>query len=44
MEARIDYYGDPGAAKFLKSINAAGRAISESTLPPAGGYVPGQWS
>ncbi|MBV9451315.1 MAG: carboxymuconolactone decarboxylase family protein [Streptosporangiaceae bacterium] len=35
MDARLDYYGSTVAAKFAKYINSAGRAVSESTLPPA---------
>ncbi|MEU5154721.1 carboxymuconolactone decarboxylase family protein [Glycomyces sp. NPDC021274] len=33
MEARIDYYANPVAAKFAKQINAAGRALSGVSLP-----------
>jgi len=35
VDARLDYYGSTVAAKFAKYINSAGRAVSESTLPPA---------
>src|SRR5687767_9571550 len=33
MEARINYYGNPVAAKFQKYINSAGAAVGNSTLP-----------
>jgi AhpD family alkylhydroperoxidase len=33
MEARIDYYSNPFAAKFAKHINAAGRSLSGAALP-----------
>ncbi|MEU6553468.1 carboxymuconolactone decarboxylase family protein [Streptomyces sp. NPDC046915] len=35
MEARLNHFGNPVAAKFLKYINSAGKAVSESTLPAA---------
>ncbi|MCZ4095374.1 carboxymuconolactone decarboxylase family protein [Streptomyces sp. So13.3] len=35
MDARLNLYGNPGAAKFFKYINSAGKAISDSTLPGA---------
>ncbi|THV26807.1 carboxymuconolactone decarboxylase family protein [Glycomyces paridis] len=35
MEARIDYYANPVAAKFQKHINAAGRSIADTGLPEA---------
>ncbi|MFF0156202.1 carboxymuconolactone decarboxylase family protein [Streptomyces sp. NPDC005263] len=36
MEARLNLFGSPFAAKFLKHATAAGRLIAtESTLPPA---------
>ncbi|MEU0075701.1 carboxymuconolactone decarboxylase family protein [Streptomyces sp. NPDC006332] len=36
MEARLNLFGSPFAAKFLKHVTAAGRLIAtESTLPPA---------
>ncbi|MDF9810887.1 carboxymuconolactone decarboxylase family protein [Streptomyces sp. SPB162] len=35
MEARLNLYGNPVAAKFFKYINSAGKAISDSTLPAA---------
>jgi AhpD family alkylhydroperoxidase len=35
VEARINYYGNPVAAKFAKYINSASMAVSESTLPAA---------
>jgi AhpD family alkylhydroperoxidase len=34
MEARIDYYANPVAAKFARYINSAGKVVSDSTLPP----------
>ncbi|MFC3492973.1 carboxymuconolactone decarboxylase family protein [Glycomyces rhizosphaerae] len=33
MEARIDYYSNPIAAKFAKHINSAGRALKDASLP-----------
>ncbi|WP_205324565.1 carboxymuconolactone decarboxylase family protein [Glycomyces sp. YM15] len=33
MEARIDYYANPVAAKFAKYINSAGRALTDVSLP-----------
>lgn len=35
MEARINYYGNPVAAKFARYINSAGKVLSDSTLPMA---------
>ncbi|WP_042398326.1 carboxymuconolactone decarboxylase family protein [Streptacidiphilus carbonis] len=35
MEARVNYYGNPVAAKFAKYINSAGKAVSDSSLPAA---------
>ncbi|MFC7387896.1 carboxymuconolactone decarboxylase family protein [Sphaerisporangium rhizosphaerae] len=35
MEARLNLFANPAAAKFAKHLNAAGRAVSESTLPAA---------
>ncbi|HEX6526336.1 MAG TPA: carboxymuconolactone decarboxylase family protein [Streptosporangiaceae bacterium] len=35
MDARLNYYSSTVATKFAKYINSAGRAVSESTLPPA---------
>ncbi|MEU3459359.1 carboxymuconolactone decarboxylase family protein [Streptomyces sp. NPDC006733] len=35
MEARLNLYANPVAAKFFKYINSAGKAISDSTLPAA---------
>lgn len=35
MDARMNYYGNPLAAKFAKYINSAGKAVSDSTLPAA---------
>jgi AhpD family alkylhydroperoxidase len=35
MDARLNYYGTPGGAKFAKYINSAGKAVSDSTLPAA---------
>ncbi|WP_019931418.1 carboxymuconolactone decarboxylase family protein [Nocardia sp. BMG111209] len=33
MEARFNVFASPAAAKFTKRLNAAGQAVSESTLP-----------
>ncbi|MEV5708259.1 carboxymuconolactone decarboxylase family protein [Actinoallomurus sp. NPDC052274] len=33
MEARLNYYGNPVAAKFAKYINSAGKVVGDSTLP-----------
>ncbi|MFF9626366.1 carboxymuconolactone decarboxylase family protein [Streptomyces griseosporeus] len=35
MDARMNYYGNPLAAKFAKYINSAGKAVSDSALPAA---------
>ncbi|GGQ53055.1 carboxymuconolactone decarboxylase family protein [Streptomyces asoensis] len=35
MDARLDFYTSPLAAKFAKYLNAAGKAVSESPLPAA---------
>jgi AhpD family alkylhydroperoxidase len=35
MEARIDYYTNPVAAKFARYINSAAKVVSDSTLPRA---------
>ena len=35
MDARFNYYGNPGGAKFAKYINSAAKAVSDSTLPAA---------
>ncbi|MCO6006841.1 carboxymuconolactone decarboxylase family protein [Actinoallomurus purpureus] len=35
MDARLNYYGNPAAGKFLKYINSASKALSDSTLPAA---------
>ncbi|MFC9328482.1 carboxymuconolactone decarboxylase family protein [Kitasatospora sp. NPDC057015] len=35
MEARLNAYGNPVAARFLKHVNAAGRVVTDSTLPAA---------
>jgi AhpD family alkylhydroperoxidase len=35
MDARLNLFGNPVAAKALGHINAAGRAVSDSTLPAA---------
>jgi AhpD family alkylhydroperoxidase len=35
MEARLNFYGSPLAAKLVKHINSAGREIANSTLPAA---------
>ncbi|MGW9130070.1 carboxymuconolactone decarboxylase family protein [Streptomyces sp. NPDC055681] len=33
MESRLNYFGNPLAAKVLKHINSAGKAVSDSALP-----------
>ncbi|MFE7411854.1 carboxymuconolactone decarboxylase family protein [Streptomyces laurentii] len=35
MDARLDYFGNPLAAKVLRHINSAGKVPSDSTLPHA---------
>ncbi|WP_250399513.1 carboxymuconolactone decarboxylase family protein [Streptomyces cellostaticus] len=35
MDARLDYFADPGAAKALKHLMSAGRVLKESPLPAA---------
>jgi AhpD family alkylhydroperoxidase len=35
MNARLDYYSTPVAGKFAKYVNAAGKAVTDSTLPAA---------
>ncbi|MFJ3820390.1 carboxymuconolactone decarboxylase family protein [Streptomyces nodosus] len=35
MEARLDIFANPVAGKFLKYINSAGKAVTDSTLPAA---------
>jgi AhpD family alkylhydroperoxidase len=35
MDARLNLYATPVAAKFAKYINSAGKALSDSTLPLA---------
>jgi AhpD family alkylhydroperoxidase len=35
MEARIDYPRSPVGARFAKSVNAAGKAVTDSPLPQA---------
>ncbi|MFI6873756.1 carboxymuconolactone decarboxylase family protein [Streptomyces sp. NPDC050400] len=35
MEARLNIFGSPVAGRFMKYINAAGKAITDSTLPAA---------
>ena len=35
MDARLNAFGNPVAAKFLHHINAAGKVVSDSTLPAA---------
>ncbi|MGW0907348.1 carboxymuconolactone decarboxylase family protein [Streptomyces sp. NPDC002853] len=35
MEARLNLFGSPLAGKVLKHINAAGKVVSDSALPPA---------
>ena len=33
MDARLNLFGSPISAKFLKYINSAGKVVSDSTLP-----------
>jgi AhpD family alkylhydroperoxidase len=33
MSARLNYFGTPVAADFIKSINSAGKAVTDSSLP-----------
>ncbi|MFF4588262.1 carboxymuconolactone decarboxylase family protein [Streptomyces sp. NPDC001388] len=35
MEARLNLFANPVAGKFLRYINSAGKAVSDSTLPAA---------
>ena len=35
MDARLNLFGNPVAAKFLKHIISAGKVVSDSTLPAA---------
>ena len=35
MDARFNFYANPVAAKFQKYINAAGKVVTDSTLPAA---------
>src|SRR5580658_681871 len=35
MDARFHYYGNPVGAKFQQAIGAAGKAMTDSTLPEA---------
>ncbi|MEV6260997.1 carboxymuconolactone decarboxylase family protein [Streptomyces sp. NPDC051784] len=35
MEARVNVFGSQFAAKFLRHINSAGKAVTDSGLPPA---------
>ncbi|WP_406164599.1 carboxymuconolactone decarboxylase family protein [Streptomyces sp. NBC_00996] len=35
MDARLNLFGSPLAAKFLRHINSAGKAIADSSLPAA---------
>ncbi|MGW2746647.1 carboxymuconolactone decarboxylase family protein [Streptomyces sp. NPDC001450] len=35
MEARLNLFANPVAGKFMRYINSAGKAISDSTLPAA---------
>jgi AhpD family alkylhydroperoxidase len=35
MDARLNLFGNPIAAKFLKHINSAGKVVSDSVLPAA---------
>ncbi|MFF9127902.1 carboxymuconolactone decarboxylase family protein [Streptomyces sp. NPDC014889] len=34
MEARLNYFGHPLAAKVLRHINSANKVLADSTLPP----------
>jgi AhpD family alkylhydroperoxidase len=35
MDARLNLFGNPVGAKFLKYVNSAGKVFSDSTLPAA---------
>lgn len=35
MDARLNMFGNPVAAKFLRYINSAGKVVDDSTLPGA---------
>ncbi|WP_128379213.1 carboxymuconolactone decarboxylase family protein [Streptomyces cavernae] len=35
MDARLNLFGNPAAAKFFRYINSAGKVIGDSTLPAA---------
>jgi AhpD family alkylhydroperoxidase len=35
MDARLNYFESPVAAKFVKYLNSAGKAVHDSTLPEA---------
>jgi AhpD family alkylhydroperoxidase len=35
MDARLNLFGNPVAGKFLRYVNSAGRAVSDSSLPAA---------
>lgn len=35
MEARLNVFGNPFAATFLKHINSAGMAVGKSSVPAA---------
>ena len=35
MDARLNLFGNPVAGKFLRYLNSAGKAVSDSTLPAA---------
>jgi AhpD family alkylhydroperoxidase len=35
MEARLNYFGSSVAANFVKYVNAAGKVVTDSTLPAA---------
>ncbi|MGW5232800.1 carboxymuconolactone decarboxylase family protein [Streptomyces nodosus] len=35
MDARLDIFASPVAGKFLKYLNSAGKAVTDSTLPAA---------
>ncbi|CAM2821409.1 carboxymuconolactone decarboxylase family protein [Streptomyces albus] len=35
MHARVNVFGNPAASRFLKHLNAAGRVVTDSSLPAA---------
>ncbi|WP_327320110.1 carboxymuconolactone decarboxylase family protein [Streptomyces sp. NBC_01235] len=39
MEARLNFYGNPLAATLVKHFGAAGKAVTDSTLPTATGNL-----